>query len=131
MLRLKTWATVCAFALLTTTGVAAAAGRGGAGLNGGSWQHTAARPTFYHGATHRKGPPYRNYGGRRYGGLYGGYYLGIPASDGYNSIEVVPAPQSLGPVVSPTFALSCHRSQEVITVPTENGGSRKVTITRC
>jgi len=39
--------------------------------------------------------------------------------------------QSLGPVIPATFALSCHHSEETVTVPSEDGGERQIRIKRC
>ena len=131
MLPFKFWVAVFAFSLVATTSVAGAAGRGGAGSHGGSWQRSGVPPTFHRGSVHRRGARYRNLRRHRYGYAYGGFYLGAPAYYGDGHIQVVPAPQILGPVIPPTFVLSCHRSQETVTVPAEDGGSRKIRITRC
>jgi len=61
--------------------------------------------------------------------LYGGVYATAPY-DLYNSGNYVEP----GPVVfvsQPPSALSCQHSKEVKTVPSESGGTRDITITRC
>jgi len=40
-------------------------------------------------------------------------------------------PQRLDPYIPPPPPLSCHHSQETITVPSEDGGDRQIRITRC
>ena len=131
MLPLKFLIAVVTFALVATTSVAGAAGRGGAGVHRGGFQRGGMHPIFNRGAVHRRGARYGSHRGLRYGSAYGGVYLGIPTHNGYDHVEVVLKPKALGPVIPPTFVLSCHRTQETVTVPAENGGSRKITITRC
>jgi hypothetical protein len=61
--------------------------------------------------------------------MYGGLYA-IPPYDFYNSGNYAQP----GPVVfvsQPPSALSCQHTQEVKTVPSESGGTRNITITRC
>jgi hypothetical protein len=65
-----------------------------------------------------------------------GYYPfgGIVAADYTNGVDPivdVPTTQSLGPLISPSFASSCHHSVEIKTVPSEEGGTREITIRRC
>ena len=60
--------------------------------------------------------------------------VGLIVADYANGVEPVvnvSASQSLGPVVPPSFALSCHHSVETVTVPSEEGGIREITIRRC
>jgi hypothetical protein len=35
------------------------------------------------------------------------------------------------PIIPPPPALSCERNREVVTVPSEAGGTRQITVTRC
>ena len=59
---------------------------------------------------------------------------GLVAADqaiGVEPIDDVSTPQALGPVIPVSFALSCHHSQEIKTVPSEEGGTRDITIRRC
>jgi hypothetical protein len=61
---------------------------------------------------------------RLHGGFFAGYGLGIqPVGD-------VSTPQLLGPVIPPLI-LHCRHSQDIFTVPSEEGGTRQITVTRC
>jgi hypothetical protein len=57
---------------------------------------------------------------------YGGLYA-IPPYDNGNYVE--PAPIVF--VSQPPKALTCQTSKEIKTVPSESGGTRDITITRC
>ena len=57
---------------------------------------------------------------------YGGY-VAMP-SDAQPVVNVAVPPAI---IVQPPRALTCQRSREVVTVPTEEGGTRAITITRC
>ena len=79
----------------------------------------------------------RPYGYGRYGG-YGAYYApfysgGIVAVPPYapaNAVNYVLPPRVIY-VPEPPRALTCHRSRETVTVPTDTGGTRQITVTRC
>jgi hypothetical protein len=76
---------------------------------------------------------HRTFGYGYYGGLYG-YYGGLVAADYANGIDPVvdvSTTQSLGPLIPASFASSCHHSVEIKTVPSEEGGTREITIRRC
>ena len=63
-----------------------------------------------------------------------GPYGGLVAADYANDVEPVfdvSTTQSLGPLILPSFASSCHHSVEIKTVPSEEGGTREITIRRC
>jgi hypothetical protein len=63
-----------------------------------------------------------------YGGVYApyGYGAGLTAASTY--VASVP----IAPVAPPSLALTCKHSQEVVTVPMENGtGTQQIRITRC
>jgi hypothetical protein len=63
-----------------------------------------------------------------------GPYGGLVAADYANGIDPVvdvSTTQSLGPLILPSFASSCHHSVEIVTIPSEEGGTREVTIRRC
>ena len=68
-------------------------------------------------------------------GSFGYYpYGGLVVADeaiGVEPVVNVSAPQPLGPVILPSYVLSCHHSQEIKTVPSEEGGTREITIRRC
>ncbi len=57
---------------------------------------------------------------------YGGLYA-IPPYDNVNYVELAPIVY----VSQPPAALTCQTSKEVKTVPSESGGTRDITITRC
>lgn len=60
---------------------------------------------------------------------YGGYsgYVAMPAEDPEMAVTYV-TPITVAP---PPAALTCHRSEQVVTVPAEEGGTRDIRITRC
>jgi hypothetical protein len=62
---------------------------------------------------------------RFFGGYFAPYYWPyyLP-DDGYLFTEVVPPPE-------PSRALGCQFSTQVVTVPSESGGVREITVTRC
>ena len=72
-------------------------------------------------------------GGRRraYGQwpLYSGF-VAVPPYGADNIINYA-APTKVVYVPEPPRALSCHRSQDTVTVPSETGGTSKITVTRC
>jgi hypothetical protein len=62
-------------------------------------------------------------------GAYGGLYA-IPPYDSYSYGNYAEP----GPVVfvsQPPIALTCQKSKEIKTAPSESGGTREITITRC
>jgi hypothetical protein len=65
--------------------------------------------------------------GPHYG--YGGYggYVAMPAETPETAVTYVM------PIVvaEPPPALTCHRTEQVVTVPAEEGGTRDIKITRC
>ena len=61
---------------------------------------------------------------------YGGF-VGTDQGMGGAPVVNVSAPQPVGPLVSPTFVLQCHHSVETVTVPSEEGGTREIKISRC
>jgi hypothetical protein len=117
MLRLNCLLTVCVMALVINVDVTHAVGRGGS-----SW-HGVAK----HGVARHGGGYWGGYGG--YGG-YGFLYYGTPQYYAEPVVDVS-APQPLGPVVPTSFVLGCKHNHEIKTVPSEDGGTRQITITRC
>ena len=105
------------------TPVAVAAKSGGAGL--GARSSLTAKPTLltrppvlHHRRAFNRGP---------LGGIVAGvapYYYIAAAGD-------VPLLEGLDPPPPPPRVLSCRRSQETVTVPSEDGGERQIRITRC
>ncbi len=61
--------------------------------------------------------------------LYGGGVVAVPpyAPVSMNYVEV----PRIVYVPLPPQALTCHRSRETVTVPSEAGGTRAITVTRC
>jgi hypothetical protein len=61
--------------------------------------------------------------------FYGGGIVAVPpyGSEGMANY----APPTVVYVPLPPQALTCHRSQQTVTVPSEEGGTRKITVTRC
>jgi len=93
---------------------------------GGSGAHTLHfRSHLHSGRLHSTGQR------RAYGQwpLYGGV-VAVPPYAPDNIINYA-APTTVVYVPEPPRALSCHRSQETVTVPSEQGGMSKITITRC
>lgn len=65
-----------------------------------------------------------------YGGFYGGGLAVVP-SYAADAVVTYPPPAQVVYVPVPPLSLSCHRSQQTVTVPAEAGGTRQVTVTRC
>jgi len=63
--------------------------------------------------------------GASYGDLAGADVAGGPPNLEYS----MPTPLLIGP--ADPHALHCHRDQETVSVPTDNGGTRQVTVRRC
>ena len=61
-------------------------------------------------------------------GAYGGLYATPPYDYNYGNY-VGPGPVVF--VSQPPIALTCEKSKEIKTVPSESGGTREITITRC
>ena len=61
--------------------------------------------------------------------LYGGI-LSVPPYWPDNTINYA-APTTVIYVPEPPRALTCHRSQDNVTVPSETGGTIKISVTRC
>jgi hypothetical protein len=80
---------------------------------GGHAFHTAG----HHNRAFRYGP---------YGGLVAADY-----ANGVDAVVDVSTTQSLGPLILPSFASSCHHSVEIKTVPSEEGGTGEIKISRC
>ena len=61
--------------------------------------------------------------------LYGGI-VAVP-SDTSDNMMTDATPETVVFVSEPSRTLSCHHSQQIVTVPSEQGGTRQITITRC
>jgi hypothetical protein len=78
-------------------------------------------------AHHHHGFAHHRHNDASYGGVIEAYPFG-----GYVSpVSVVAAAPPMTPLIAPVFGLTCHHSQQIVTVPSEDGGERKITITRC
>jgi hypothetical protein len=81
---------------------------------------------FPHAGLHRAHQHmYRPYGSYGYGGPVATYTSGAYAQ------PVIVVPAQAAPAAAPVPAPHCTHSRETITVPSETGGERQVTITRC
>jgi hypothetical protein len=61
--------------------------------------------------------------------FYGGGIVAVPPYASETMVNY--APPTVVYVPLPPQALTCHRSQQTVTVPSEEGGTRKITVTRC
>lgn len=88
--------------------------------------HMHAGPYHYRG--HGRYGPYGTYSYWPYS--YGGGVV-VAEPDESEALLNYPPQPTVVYVPLPPQALTCHRSREIVTVPAENGGTAKVTITRC
>jgi hypothetical protein len=104
----------CALAVLVVAPYEVAARPGGAGFGAHSF-HPAGR----HGSF-RRSPSYG----------YGTGFVSTPyyAPD-YVGSDAIERAAALPP--EPLRVMDCHRSQQTVTVPSEQGGTREITVTRC
>ena len=79
--------------------------------------------------------PYAAYGYLPYGGFNGADLSGYTMSDysNYftNPVALFSMLRMLDPAIRPAMAPTCKHSVETKTVPSEDGGERTITITRC
>jgi hypothetical protein len=61
--------------------------------------------------------------------LYGGVVTAAP--DASDNIMTSATPETVVFVSETSRTLSCQHSREIVTVPSEQGGTRQITITRC
>lgn len=125
--------------LLAPCGAAAKSGRGGAHHNGFHSHHGRYRLHRHRGFQYRP----RFHRGFQYWPLYGGFVSTAP----YDSGSLVPYYGAMPPYFGPDYvggppqtfvappepppALHCKRSRTTVTVPSADGGTRKVVVTRC
>jgi hypothetical protein len=108
---------VSASAMLLLAPLEAVAGPHGGGFGAHSFHFTSHfRSARHHGAFGRWP-------------LFGGL-VAVPPYASDNIVTYV-TPETVVFVPEPPRALSCHRSQQTVTVPSEAGGTREITITRC
>jgi len=114
-------AAICAVATLAFVQPDIAANARGGGMGGHSM----------HGGSHLKAFHHRGRGhfarhNQNQWLWYGGYYT-LPTD-----VSATPGVTSSIPVMYvPVRVASCHKVQEAVTVPSEEGGTRQVTVTRC
>ncbi len=65
-----------------------------------------------------------------------GYYATYPydywaARYALEPIVATPVPQRIDPVIAAVPGTSCVKSREILTVPSEDGGTRTLMVTRC
>jgi hypothetical protein len=65
------------------------------------------------------------------GGLWPYYGYDYFPTDAYGDINGTAYPETVGFVPEPPPAPVCHRSEEIVTVPSEGGGTRQIKIIRC
>ena len=53
------------------------------------------------------------------------------APEASDNIMTDATPETVVFISEPSRTLSCHHRQEIVTVPSEQGGTRQITITRC
>jgi hypothetical protein len=60
-------------------------------------------------------------------------YYGYVPTDAFGDIDAMTytVPETVGFLPEPPPAPVCHRSEEIVTVPSENGGTRQIKIIRC
>ncbi len=64
------------------------------------------------------------------GGFWPPYYDYFP-TDAYGDLDTTAYPGTLGFAPESGVAPVCHRSEEIVKVPSESGGTRQIKITRC
>lgn len=65
------------------------------------------------------------------GGLWPYYGYDYVPTDAYGDMDSATYPETGVLVPEPMPAPVCHRSEEIVTVPSEGGGTRRVKIIRC
>jgi len=126
--------TVAAFGVPFNSASVSAATPGGAGGH----PQGLVRPFFSghsHRFNHRAHAPYPGYGYLPYGGFVGSDMSAYYEPDSYsyftNPIALFSMLRLLDHAMPVSAPLSCKHSVETKTVPSEDGGERKITITRC
>jgi hypothetical protein len=65
------------------------------------------------------------------GGLWPYYESGYIPTGTYGDIDTTTYPETVSFVPKPMPAPVCHRSEEIVTVPAEGGGTSKIKVIRC
>jgi hypothetical protein len=96
----------------------------GFAINRGSLGHPFRRAFAFRRVAFRKAFAF---GG---GGPYYGY--GYVPTDAFGDIDTASYPETVGFVMpEPLHASVCRRSEETVTVPSEDGGTRQIKVIRC
>jgi hypothetical protein len=103
---------------------------GGAHFTGGG--SAAHRLAISHGFV---GPFRRNFALRRRnfttGGWWWPYDNDYGPTDAYGDMDTTTYPATVGVAPEPKPAPVCHRTEEIVKVPAEGGGTRQIKIIRC
>jgi hypothetical protein len=116
-----------AMLLLAPFEVAAQSGGGGSGAHRGGF-HSPHQGGFR--SQHRGGFRSQHRGSFRNWPLYGGYVSTAPYYYGRDYTEEAPLQTFIVPP-EPPHSLDCQRSQTTVTVTSEDGGTRQISVTRC
>jgi hypothetical protein len=65
------------------------------------------------------------------GGVWPSYGYDYVPTDAYGDMSGATYSETVGFVPEPPPAPVCHRSEEIVTVPSEGGGTRQIKIIRC
>jgi hypothetical protein len=65
------------------------------------------------------------------GGLWPYYGYDYVPTDAYGDMDGTTYPETVGFVPEPPHAPACRRSEEIVKVPSEGGGTRQIKIIRC
>ena len=104
-----------ALALLPASSPLNAKGHGGHAFHFSNRLHFARQPGAYNAG---------------YWPFYGGGIVAVPPYADVNAVNYV-QPPTIVYVPLPPQALTCHHSVETVTVPSESGGTRAISVTRC
>jgi hypothetical protein len=100
---------------------------GGFGGHGFAIRHSFVRP-FRRNFAFRKGFAFR----RNFAtGGWWPYYYDYTPTDAYGDMYTTNYPETGGFVPEPMPTPVCHRSEEIVRVPAEGGGTRQIKIVRC
>jgi hypothetical protein len=110
-----------AFALLLFAQPQDVAYARGGGMGGHAFHFSGHLRAFHH---HGRGHFARN--NQNLWPWYGGYYTLPPDVSGDGDVT-----SSVPVMYVPVRVATCHKVQEAMTVPSEEGGTRQVTVTRC
>jgi hypothetical protein len=100
------------------------------GHGSGSGMRGPGLHTFHFGKNFRHAQNRRNFNNQAT--WYGGYgYYAVPPYDYDNSGSGSAQPSNVVYVLPSPTVHSCRYAKETVTVPSESGGTREITVTRC